>query len=185
MTQSNLYSYAGLIPKIGESVYIAPSAQVIGNVTMGNNSSIWFNSVARGDVNQIIIGENTNIQDLCMLHITEVSDLIIGSNVSVGHSVTLHGCTIGNSSLIGMGATVLDDAIIGEQCLVAAGSIVTPRKEFPARHLIQGFPAKAVRELTEEEIKFISYHYKSYNVYKDEFLKSCKPLSLEECQSNG
>ena len=165
----NLYSFKNFSPKFDDSNYISENATLIGNVTLQKDANIWFNCVARGDVNQIKIGAGTNIQDLSMLHVTEQSDLIIGAGVSVGHSVILHGCEVGDYTLVGMGSTLLDDAVIGEYSLVAAGSLVTPRKKFPPRSLIQGSPAKAVRELTAEEIHFVSNHFKSYIGYSRQF----------------
>jgi len=142
---------------------------VIGNVILGENVNIWHQSVLRGDVNAITIGANTNIQDLCMLHVTEEAALVIGANTSVGHQVTLHGCQIGQGCLIGMSSTILDGAQIGDECLVAAGSIVPPGKVYPAGSLIKGAPAKIERVLSDEERQKISQHYKSYLVYKEEF----------------
>ncbi len=169
METMQIYPFAGIHPDLGRGVFIAPGAIVIGEVKIGNNSSLWFNSVARGDCNAITIGENTNIQDLCMLHVTEEYELIIGSNVSIGHSVTLHGCEVKDSCLIGMGATLLDGAIINKESIVAAGSLVPPGKEYPEGMMIMGSPAKAVRELTAEEKTMASQHYKSYLGYKKEF----------------
>ncbi|MBL7663486.1 MAG: gamma carbonic anhydrase family protein [Bacteriovoracaceae bacterium] len=169
--KERILSYLSHIPQIGERVFVAPGAWVIGNVVLGNHTSIWFNTVLRGDVNVIQVGENTNVQDLSMLHNTERSPLIIGANVSIGHSVTLHGCTINDSCLIGMGATVLDDAIIGKNSLVAANSLVPPKKVFPEGVMIMGNPAKVVRELTPEEKHMVANHYKAYLGYKEIYLK--------------
>lgn len=165
-----LYRYKNFIPLVPYNCFIAPSADVIGRVILKEHVSLWFKTVARGDVNEISIGENTNVQDLSMLHVTEKQGLWIGKNVSIGHGVTLHSCTIGDSCLIGMGAIVLDGAEIGECSLVAAGSVVTPYKKFPPGSLIKGSPAKAERHLTSEEMNIYSNHYKSYLVYKDEFI---------------
>lgn len=173
----SLYSYKKIIPKIGSDCFIAKSADVIGQVELGDFASLWFQVVARGDVNKILIGENTNIQDLSMLHVTEDLPLVVGRNVSVGHSVTLHACTIGNGCLIGMGATVLDGAVIGENSLVAAGSVVSPGKVFPPGSYIIGIPAVVKRSLTPEEIDNYSNHYKSYLITKDEFLKEVECLN--------
>lgn len=172
-----IYSYKEFSPNIGAEVYIAKSADVIGRITLGENSSLWFQVVARADVNYITVGENTNIQDLSMLHVTEDYPLIIGANVSVGHSVTLHACTIGDGCLIGMGATILDGAIIGKNSLVAAGSVVAPGKVYPEGSYIIGTPAIIKRQLTPSEIDTYSNHYKSYLITKDEFLKEVKCLS--------
>lgn len=165
----NLYSFKEYIPKIGENCYLAPGTQIIGNVVLGNKANIWHNSVLRGDVNSITIGENTNVQDLSMLHVTEQNPLVIKENVTIGHSVTLHGCTVEKNSLIGMGATVLDKAIIGEYCIVAAGSVVSPGKEFPPKSMIMGTPAKVVRTLKDSEIDMLNKHYKNYLGYAQDF----------------
>lgn len=171
-----LYKYKDLIPKLGTSVFHTDDSVIIGNCELGDNVNIWFNSVLRGDVNKIKIGKNTNIQDLSMLHVTEENDLIIGEDTSVGHSVTLHGCHVGNRCLIGMGATVLDKAIIDDESIVAAGSLVPPGKSFPKRSMIMGNPAKFVRELTEEEVKFISHHHESYLGYSKEFMQDFEKI---------
>lgn len=163
------YSYKDVSPQTDQASFIAESATIIGNVVLGEGSNIWFQSVLRGDVNSMNIGKNTNIQDLCMLHVTEESALSIGANTSVGHSVTLHGCKVGDSCLVGMGATLLDDCEVGNHSLVAAGSVVTPRSKFPPMSLIMGAPAKKVRDLTREEVEFVSNHYKSYLGYSQEF----------------
>lgn len=174
----SLYSYKNIKPEIGQGCFIAQSADVIGKVKLGANASLWFQVVARGDVNTICVGENTNIQDLCMLHVTEDLPLVVGDNVSVGHSVTLHACTIGNGCLIGMGATVLDGAIIGENSLVASGSVVPPGKKYPPGSFIIGSPAIVKRSLTSEEIERYSNHYRTYLITKDEFLKEVKCLNF-------
>ncbi len=170
--------YLKYSPKIGEKTWIAKNAMVIGNCEIGNDSSVWFGSVVRGDVNYIKIGDRTNIQDISMIHVThskaENNDdgfsTIIGDDVTVGHSVTLHGCKIGNACLIGMNATLLDGCEIGEESIVAAGSLVTQNKKFPPRSMIMGTPAKVVRQLTEEEIAHIYQSAQNYVSYKDDYL---------------
>lgn len=166
-----LSRYLSFFPSLGRGVYVAPGAQVIGRAEFGDNVSIWHNSVVRADVNFIRIGENTNVQDLCMLHVTELNSLTLGKNTSLGHSVVLHGCKIGDGCLIGMGAIILDGAEIGDHCLVAAGSLVSPGKKFPPGSMIKGRPAVVERALTAEEIDRISNHYKSYLGYKDQYLR--------------
>lgn len=158
-------------PKLGERVYVSPGAKIIGRADLGDHVNIWFNCVVRADVNFIKIGKNTNIQDLCMLHVTEKDSLTIGENTSLGHSVILHGCKIGNGCLIGMGAIILDGAEIGDNCLVAAGSMVTPGKKFPPGSMIKGRPAVVERALAPEEIDRIANHYKAYLVYKEQYLE--------------
>jgi carbonic anhydrase/acetyltransferase-like protein (isoleucine patch superfamily) len=143
-----------LEPHIDPSAFIAAGAQILGDVHIGAESSIWYNCVIRGDVNKIRIGARTNIQDLSLLHVTDGGDpTIVGDGVTVGHSVILHACTIGNHSLIGMGSVVLDGAEIGELVLLGAGSLVTSRTKIPPRTKAFGRPAKVVAELTDEEIR--------------------------------
>lgn len=143
--------FEGIMPEIDESVFVAESADIIGDVKIGKNSSVWYNTVLRGDEHTIRIGENTNIQDGTVVHVGLDVDTVIGDNVTVGHNALVHGCKIGNNSLVGMGAIVLNGAEIGEFCMIGAGALVTQNKKFPDGMLIIGSPAKAVRELTEEE----------------------------------
>lgn len=143
--------YKGNKPLIDDSVFIAESADIIGNVTIGKNSNVWYNSVLRADENPITIGENTNIQDGTVIHIEHNKGTIIGNNVTVGHKAIVHGCTIGDNTLIGMGAIILGGVEIGEYTLVAAGSLIPPNKIIPSGVLVKGAPAKVVRELTEQE----------------------------------
>ena len=168
MIYSNYFEFT---PVVGKRVFAADGSKIIGRAHLGDHVNVWFNSVIRADVNFIKIGSNTNIQDLCMLHVTEKNSLTIGENTSLGHSVILHGCKIGNGCLIGMGAIILDGAEIGDHCLVAAGSMVTPNKKFPPGSMIKGRPAHVERPLTPEEIERISNHYRSYVVYKEQYLK--------------
>ena len=143
--------FEGIMPEIDESVFVAESADIIGDVKIGKNSSVWYNTVLRGDEHAIRIGKNTNIQDGTVVHVGLDVDTVIGDNVTVGHNALVHGCKIGNNSLVGMGAIVLNGAEIGEFCMIGAGALVTQNKKFPDGMLIIGSPAKAVRELTEEE----------------------------------
>ena len=143
--------FEGIMPEIDESVFVAESADIIGDVKIGKNSSVWYNTVLRGDEHAIRIGENTNIQDGTVVHVGLDVDTVIGDNVTVGHNALVHGCKIGNNSHVGMGAIVLNGAEIGEFCMIGAGALVTQNKKFPDGMLIIGSPAKAVRELTEEE----------------------------------
>ncbi|MBM7613888.1 gamma carbonic anhydrase family protein [Alkaliphilus hydrothermalis] len=138
-------------PNIHESCFIAETADLIGNVTIGANSSIWYKAVLRGDVNQIQVGENTNIQDNTVIHVAKEYPTFIGDHVTVGHSSIIHGCKIGNNTLIGMGAIVLDGAEIGEETIIGAGSLVPQGKKIPSGVLALGSPVKVIRELTEEE----------------------------------
>ena len=157
-----LYELDGKAPQMGEGAWVADSAQVIGNVELCANASVWFGVVIRGDNDTIRIGRNTNVQDLSVLHSDAGVPLTLGDNVSVGHQVMLHGCTIGDGSLIGIQAVVLNNAKIGRNCIVGAGSVVTEGKEFPDNSLIFGSPAKLVRTLDEKGLamlKYIAGHY--------------------------
>ncbi|WP_020007451.1 gamma carbonic anhydrase family protein [Salinicoccus albus] len=146
-------NYKGHSPLIPESAFIASGATVIGDVEMGEYSSVWFGSVVRGDIAPVKIGRSTNIQDLSTLHETPGMPLIIEDGVTVGHKVTLHSCTIRKNALIGMDSTVLDGAVIGENAFIGAGSLVTPGTEIPPNKLAFGRPAKVVRDLTEDDLK--------------------------------
>lgn len=157
-----IYQLDDLKPTLHPSAWVADSAQVIGQVTLAENSSVWFGVVIRGDTSTIHIGTGSNIQDNSVLHADVGVPLVIGDNVSVGHQVMLHGCTIGDNSLIGIGAIVLNHAKIGRYCLVGAGALVTEGKEFPDGSMIIGSPAKAVRMLSPEQmdgLKMVSRHY--------------------------
>lgn len=155
---------------IDESVFIAEGAKIIGNVEIGENSSIWFNAVIRGDSNEIKIGKVSNVQDNAVIHTSKDSGVSIGDNVTIGHGAIVHGCTIGNNVMIGMGAIVLDGAIIEDNCIIGAGTLVTQNKTVSAGSLAFGNPMKIVGQLTEEEIASISKNADSYvkkaNEYK-------------------
>ena len=151
-----IHPFKGTKPEIDASALVVDSAQIIGDVKIGEESSVWFNAVIRGDVNFIRVGKRTNIQDGCVLHVARKTlPLKIGDEVTVGHNVILHACNIGSQCLIGMGATVMDGSEIGEQSIVGAGSLVTPNTKIPPKSLVLGSPAKVKRELTEEEIRGI------------------------------
>ncbi|MDB5868904.1 MAG: transferase hexapeptide repeat protein [Polaromonas sp.] len=157
-----LYQLDDLQPVIHDSAWVAGSAQVIGDVRLAQDSSLWFGVVARGDTATITVGQGSNIQDNSVLHADDGMPLVIGNNVTVGHQVMLHGCTIGDGSLIGIQAVVLNGAKIGRNCLVGAGALVTEGKEFPDGCMILGSPAKAVRQLSEAQIeglKMSAQHY--------------------------
>ncbi|MEO2068353.1 MAG: gamma carbonic anhydrase family protein [Desulfurobacteriaceae bacterium] len=167
--------FKNLKPKIGERVFIAEDAVVIGDVEIGDDSSIWFKAILRGDVNYIRVGKCTSIQDGTVVHVTnKIHPTVIGDYVTVGHAVKLHGCTIKDNCLIGIGAIILDGSLINENSIVAAGSLVPPGKEFPPGSLIMGFPAKVVRKLTDEEIVNLREHAERYVKYKNEYLQHFK-----------
>jgi carbonic anhydrase/acetyltransferase-like protein (isoleucine patch superfamily) len=147
-----IYEVAGVSPRVPESAWVADSAAVMGDVVLGEEVSVWFGAVVRGDTAPIKVGERSNIQDLSVLHADVGMPLTIGSGVTVGHQATLHGCTVGDDSLIGIGAVVLNGARIGKGCLVGAGALVTEGKEFPDGSMIIGSPAKVVKTLTPEQL---------------------------------
>lgn len=175
-----LHKYKDTFPKIGNNTWIAPSADVVGDVTCGEDCSIWFGTVIRGDVHYIKIGDRVSIQDLSMVHVThhkgedrqkqgDGTPTIIGDDVTIGHRVMLHGCTIEKACLIGMSATILDGAVIGEESIVGASALVTKNKVFPPRSLIMGSPAKVVRELTEGEVKELYASAHRYVKFKNNY----------------
>ncbi len=166
----SLLPYLEFVPELGERIFIAEGAKIIGRANLGDHVNVWFNTVIRADVNTIVIGKNTNVQDMCMFHVTEMNSVTVGENTSFGHSVTLHGCKIGNGCLIGMGAVILDGAEIGDNSLVAAGSLVSPGKKFPPGSLIKGRPAVVERALSPEEIHKVSHHFEAYLNYKEQYL---------------
>ncbi|MDH4287031.1 MAG: gamma carbonic anhydrase family protein [Gallionella sp.] len=179
-----LSSYLDKTPALGERVYTHASAQIIGDVTIGNDCSIWCNAVLRGDVNRIVIGQGTNVQDLTMGHVShktpgkpDGSPLVIGDYVTVGHSVVLHGCTIGNECLIGMGTIILDDAVIPDHVMIGAGSLVPPGKTLESGMLYVGRPVKPVRALTPEEIANLRYSAEHYVKLKNDYLNSLSEAS--------
>lgn len=147
---------------IAESVFLAAGAQIVGDVKVGENSSIWYNAVLRGDTNPIVIGENTNVQDNAVLHVNRNRGLYIGSNVTIGHGAIVHGCTVGNNVLIGMGSIILDGVEIENNCIIGAGTLVTANKVIPEGSMVYGNPAKVIRMLTEEERKSILASAKNY-----------------------
>ena len=165
-----ILEHKGVAPQLDASVFLAPSACVIGDVQIGARSSLWFNVVVRGDVNFIRIGNRTNIQDGSIIHVTrDTHPTVIGNDVSVGHSVTLHGCTVHDGCLIGIGAIVLDGAVIGASSLVAAGSVVSPGTQIPPRSLVMGSPGRVKRALTEDECQNIHLIAERYIQYQDDY----------------
>jgi carbonic anhydrase/acetyltransferase-like protein (isoleucine patch superfamily) len=172
-----IHKFKTHMPSLGKNTWVASSADVIGDVTCGSDCSIWFGCVVRGDVHYIKIGNRTNIQDLSMVHVTHYKNndkstgnpTIIGNDVTVGHRVMLHGCTIEDACLIGMSATILDGAVIGKESIVGAGALVTKNKIFPPRSLIVGSPAKVIRELTDEEVAELYASAKRYVEFKKDY----------------
>jgi gamma-carbonic anhydrase len=167
-----LLDYKGKVPRLGERVFIAEGAKIIGDVEIGDHSSVWFNAVIRGDVHYIRIGKHTNIQDLSILHVMKDQyPLILQDYVTIGHGVMLHGCEIASHCLIGMRATILNNAKIAPHSIVAAGAVVTEGKEFPERSLIMGMPAKVKRPLTDDEVAHIDEYARRYYQYKETYLE--------------
>lgn len=178
--------YLDTRPVVAEEAYIHASAQVIGDVSVGKNCSIWCNAVVRGDVNRIVIGEGSNIQDFVMCHVThknaakpEGSPLIIGKHVTIGHSVVLHGCTIEDECLIGIGSIIMDDVVVGKNVMVGAGSLVPPGKHLESGHLYVGRPAAKVRALNEKEIAHFRYSAEHYIRVKNNYMAE-KPAADEQ-----
>ena len=172
-----LRSYRSISPQLGTAVFVDPSAQLIGDIVLKEDASVWPLVAARGDVNKIRIGARTNIQDGSVLHVTRTSPgnpeghpLLIGDDVTVGHKAMLHGCTIGNRVLIGMGAIVLDGAIIEDDVFLAAGSLVAPGKRLQSGYLYRGAPAVQARPLTPEELAFLPQSARNYVILKEEYL---------------
>ncbi|KTT14814.1 gamma carbonic anhydrase family protein [Pseudacidovorax intermedius] len=171
-----LYELDGTAPRLAEGAWVADSAEVLGNVSLAENASVWFGAVVRGDTEHIAIGRNSNVQDLSVLHADVGSPLTIGDDVTVGHQVMLHGCTIGDGSLIGIQAVVLNNARIGRNCIVGAGSVVTEGKEFPDNSLIIGAPAKVVRTLDEAAAAKLRQSAQHYVQNAHRFAKGLKKI---------
>lgn len=168
MSEQKIFSYMDTKPELDSSVFLAPGVKIIGDVKIGSNASIWYNTIVRGDVNYISIGKNTNVQDLSMLHVTaKIFPLIIGDDVTIGHSVTLHGCILQDRTFIGMGATILDGAIIESNSMVAAGAVVKQGFTVPSGKLVAGVPAKVIRDLSKEEIDNIPASAERYKKYAE------------------
>ena len=166
-----IMEFRGTAPKIHESVFIADTATVIGDVEIGEDSSVWFGSVIRGDVNYIRIGARTNIQDMTMIHVSsKTHTTVLEDEITVGHRVTLHGCHIESRCLIGIGAIVMDGVRVGNNSLVGAGSLLTPGTQIPPRSLVLGAPAKVKRELTDDEIKYLDRSWQNYTELKKHYL---------------
>ncbi len=157
-----LYNFLQWQPQVEAEVFIAPSADIIGNVHLKEKSNIWYQCVLRGDVAPIVIGAGTNIQDGTIIHVDRNKGTYVGDGVTVGHKATLHACTIEDNCLIGMDALILDGAVIGKNSVVAAGSVVTPGKQFPPGSMILGNPAKVIRQLSSEELEKYGNHYLVY-----------------------
>lgn len=166
-----ILEHAGISPEIDGSVFVAPNATIIGRVKIGKESSIWYNAVIRGDIESVTIGERSNIQDFCMVHVPDFIGVEVGDDVTVGHRVTVHGCKIGNNCLIGMGAIIMDNAEIGDNCIIGAGSLVTQGTNIPSGSMAFGSPAKVKREVSKEEIEYIAKSAGHYYEYSRTYMK--------------
>ncbi len=172
--------WKGVSPRVHKETFIAPTATVIGDVEIGEKSSIWFGAIVRGDVNSIRIGKRTNIQDMTMCHVTSRKfDLVVGDDVVCGHSVILHGCHVGNGCVIGMGATILDGVEIGDNCVVAAGAVCREGTKFPAGSLIAGVPATVKREVPDEIRKRFATTPAHYWSVASEYLEQFPEFKLK------
>ncbi|UOE92457.1 gamma carbonic anhydrase family protein [Alkalihalobacillus sp. LMS39] len=170
-----LYPFQGKTPSVHETAFIAPGVHIIGDVTIGEQSSIWFNTVIRGDEAPIRIGNRCNIQDNSTLHLYEEYPLILEDEVSIGHNVILHGCTIRKGALIGMGATILDGVEIGESAFIGANTLIPPGKKIPPRTMVMGSPGKVIRELNDDDFDLIKLTIETYRLKGQEF-KNITPL---------
>lgn len=174
-----IYEHAGVAPKIGDGVYVAPTATVIGDVTIGDQSSLWFGAVLRGDCYPIRVGARSNIQDGSVIHVTGgYAGTVVGDDVTIGHMVLLHGCTIGDRSLVGMGSVVLDAAVIGEGSLLGAGSLVPPRAVIPPGVLAIGRPAKVIRPLQPDDVARIREAGEHYLRYAQTFRTAVRRIDV-------
>ena len=170
-----IYTLDGMTPSVDLNAWIAPGTHIIGNVTLAAKSSVWFGTTIRGDNEPIILGEGSNIQENCVLHTDPGCPLTIGTNCTIGHKAMLHGCTIGDCSLIGMGATVLNGAVIGKNCLIGAGALITENKVIPDGSLVMGAPGKVVRELDEAAVKGLLQSALHYQQNAARFRAGLKP----------
>ena len=178
--ENKIFPYLDLFPQIHPSVFLASGAKIIGDVQIDENSSVWYNCVLRGDVHYIKIGKMSNVQDNSMLHVTNQKyPLIIGNKVTIGHSVTLHGCTLQDNTLIGMGAVVLDGVVVEEKSIVAAGSVVKPKFIVPSGKLVAGVPAKIIRDLTPIELEEFEKSAQRYKKYTEITIESLKKHCIE------
>lgn len=171
-----IYALGDISPRVHETAWVAPSAQIIGNVILAENSSIWFGAILRGDKEPISVGPNSNIQDNAVLHTDPGCPLIIGEGVTVGHQVMLHGCTIGNNSLIGIGSTILNGSVIGNNCLIGAHTLITENKTIADNSMVMGAPGRVIKTLTEDQIEFLGMGADDYVKNAAEFRKNLKEI---------
>lgn len=160
--QTQLATHLRKKPALGRDVYIAQGAVVLGDVTLGDASSVWYNAVLRGDINRIVIGHHTNVQDLAVVHLADEFACLIGNWVTIGHSAIVHACTIGDETLVGMGAVILDGAVVGRQCVIGAKALVTQGMNIPDGSVVLGAPGKIVRPLNDTERGELKYWAEKY-----------------------
>jgi carbonic anhydrase/acetyltransferase-like protein (isoleucine patch superfamily) len=168
----SLIRYKGKVPQVGERVFLAEGACLVGDVSIGDDSSVFYNAVLRGDLAEIKIGKRTNIQDNVCIHVSTGVGVCIGDEVTIGHGAVLHGCTIEDNVLVGMGAIIMDGALVMKNCIIGAGALVTAGKNFPEGSLVMGAPAQIIRTLTADEIKNVKTGVEHYLDAKDELLKN-------------
>jgi carbonic anhydrase/acetyltransferase-like protein (isoleucine patch superfamily) len=171
----SLYDLDGVLPDLAPDAWVAPGARLIGNVLLEAEASVWFNAVLRGDNEPIVVGRGSNVQDGCVCHTDLGFPLKIGPDCTIGHMAILHGCTVGEASLVGMGATVLNGAVVGQRVLIGAGALVTEGKQIPDGTLAVGRPAKVVRDLTEEEIEGLRRSAAGYRANAARFRSGLRP----------
>lgn len=173
-----IYAHKNIRPSLGARVFVAPNASVIGDVTLGSDSSIWFGAVLRGDCFPITIGARSNIQDNAVVHVTgDKARTVIGDDVTVGHLALVHGCTIGNGCLIGMGSIILDNAVVEDESVIAAGALVPPGMRVPSRSLVMGRPGKVVRTLSDSDLEWVKEAGRLYVQYAREFMETLVEIS--------
>ncbi|MGH9764767.1 MAG: gamma carbonic anhydrase family protein [Blastocatellia bacterium] len=175
-----ILEYEGKRPRIGNNVFIAPTAVIIGDVEIGEGASIWFGAVLRGDEGSIIIGAGSNVQDNAVLHTTPWSPTRLAENVTVGHAACLEGCDIGSATVVGMGAIILEKAVIGESVMIAAGCVITPGTIVPARTLVAGVPGVVKRELDSASIEGLRFNSSSYHHLRERYLQHQYPIGMEQ-----
>ena len=162
--------FNGITPQIPSSTYVAHSADVVGNVVLGNDVSVWHNSVIRGDFNSIVIEDSSNIQDNSVLHVDSNEPLHIGTNTTIGHGCIIHGCTIGNSCLIGMGSLIMNRAMIGSNCIIGAGTLITQDTKIPDNSIVLGRPGKISKQISQSDLEYINSNAKAYVALKNKYL---------------
>jgi len=162
--------FNGITPQIPSSTYVAHSADIIGNVVLGNDVSVWHNSVIRGDFNSIVVEDSSNIQDNSVLHVDSNEPLHIGTNTTIGHGCIIHGCTIGNSCLIGMGSLIMNRAMIGSNCIIGAGTLITQDTKIPDNSIVLGRPGKISKQISQSDLEYINSNAKAYVALKNKYL---------------